>query len=72
MKTLEILLDNNEFEELNIKNSPITLKELEIKLSRVRALKALKHANKIAKETGLNKMTNKEINQLIAEVRDAK
>lgn len=67
---MEILLDNEEFEELNIRNSPITLKELEIKLSRIRALKALKQANKIAKETGLNKMTNKEINQLIADVRN--
>ena len=72
MKTLEILLDNEEFNELNIKNSPITLRELEIKLSRIRASKALAQANKIAKETGLNKMSNKEINQLIAEVRNAK
>lgn len=72
MKTIEILLDHNEYEELNIKDSPITLRELEIKLSRIRASKALHQANKIAKETGLNKMTNKEINQLIAEVRNAK
>ncbi len=72
MKTIEILLENDEFEQLDIKNSPITLKEFEIKLSRIRALKALHEANKIAKETGLNKLSNKKINQIIAEVRNAK
>lgn len=72
MKTLEVLLDNDEFDELNIKKSPITLKELENKLSRLRALKALEKCNQVAKREGLDKMTNKEINDLIAEARNAK
>lgn len=72
MKTLEVLLENDEFDELNISNPQITLKELENKLSRLRALKALEKCNEIAKKEGLNKMTNKEINDLIAEARNAK
>ena len=72
MKTLEVLLDNNEFDELNISNSPITLKELENKLSRIRALKALDKCVAAAKKEGLDKMTNEEINKLIAEARNAK
>ncbi len=72
MKTLEVLIENNEFEELNISDSPITLKELENKLSRIRASKALAKCNQIAKKEGLDKMTNEEINALIAEARNAK
>ncbi len=51
MKTLEILIDNNEFQELNIKDIQITLREPGIKLSRLRALKALTRQMKYQSET---------------------
>jgi hypothetical protein len=72
MKTVEVLLDNIEFDELNISDFPITLKELEVRLSRIRALKALAKCNEIAKIEGLDKMTNEEINGLIFKARNEK
>lgn len=52
-----------------ISGNRIKFNELEEKIRLAKARERLDRVVKIAKETGLSKMTNKEINQIIKEVR---
>jgi hypothetical protein len=54
----------------NIKGSKINFTELEQKLQLAIARERLNNIVKMAKESGLSKMTNKEINQIIKEARE--
>ena len=54
----------------SIRGNRIDFNELEEKIRLANARERLDRVVKIAKETGLSKMTNKEINEIIKEVRN--
>ena len=72
MKTIEVAIEDLEMQMLNINSNKISFPELIEKISIWRAKQALLRSNEIADNTGLNKMTAKEINAEIQKVRDAK
>ncbi len=53
-----------------IKGNKINFNKLEEKIELAKARERLDRIVKMAKETGLSKMTNKEINQVIKEARE--
>jgi hypothetical protein len=65
MEKVIVTLNPREKKELNIRRKTFNLIEFEEITLRKRAKKALEEANRIAKETGLSKMTNKDINSAI-------
>jgi hypothetical protein len=69
MNKLKVNINSLIRKKYNIRGSEINFEELEIKIKLANARDRLKKLNKIAKETGLSKMTNREINNIIADVR---
>jgi hypothetical protein len=65
MEKVIVTLNPREKKELNIRRKTFNLIEFEEITLRKRAKKALEEGNRIAKETGLSKMTNKDINSAI-------
>jgi hypothetical protein len=65
MEKLIVTINSEEKKELRIKRKTFNLTEFEEIILRKRAKRALANANRIAKETGLSKMTNKEIDLAI-------
>ncbi len=73
MAILNIEASPEEIKKYNLKTkSKMTLEELVKTVSLQKGKKVLKELNKLAKETGLAKMTMKEINAEIKAVRNAK
>ncbi len=68
-KKLLVRIEPQEKKDYKISGTEMKFSDLERKILLKHAQRALENAARIAKETGLSKMTNKEINQIIKEVR---
>lgn len=68
-KKLTVTIEPQEKKDYKISGREMRFSELERKILLRHAQRALENAARIAKETGLSKMTNKEINHIIKEVR---
>lgn len=70
MKRIELEIEEQQLSDLKIQSSKISFTELRQKIARLEAKNALEECNKIAKEEGLDKMTDEDINNLIREARE--
>lgn len=70
MKRIELEIEEQQLSDLKIQSSKISFTELRQKIARLEAKNALEECNKIAKQEGLDKMTDEEINNLIKEARE--
>lgn len=69
MKSIELQIEDEQLLDLQIESTQISFNELRKKIARFEAKKALAECNAIAKEEGLDKLTDGEINDMIKEVR---
>lgn len=69
MKSIELQIEDQQLLDLQIESAQISFTELRKKIARLEARKALTEANAIAKKEGLDKLTDKEISDMIKEVR---
>ncbi len=69
MKIIEVEIDEQSLEELNLSTGKIAYSDLRKKIARAEALKALRECNRIAKEEGLDKMNEEEIQNIVREAR---
>lgn len=69
MKTLTVPINENDYKKFGINNNKIPFTELKEKISLEVAKQALLKCQAIAQKTGLSKMSLKEINDEIREVR---
>lgn len=66
---LTVRIEPQEKKDYKISGREMRFSDLEKKILLKQAQRSLENAARIAKETGLSKMTNKEINQIIKKVR---
>jgi len=69
MRNLTVSIDDLEFTKLGLTVGKISFPELKDKISLLYAKEALLKCQRIAKQTGLSKMTLRDINQEIKAVR---
>lgn len=72
MKTLQINISEKDFQNYNFENNTMDFNDLIKKVDLENAKKAMLESIKIAKNVGLDKLTNEEINYEISQVRNAK
>ena len=72
MLTLEVNISDKDFKNYNLDSNKIDFTELVKRIDAENAKIALKNCLKIAKETGLDKLTEEEINFEIKQLRDEK
>lgn len=70
MRTLTVSIDDSEYSRLGLKDNKISFAELKEKISIENAGTALKKCHRIAKETGLSRLTPEEIDAEIRAVRN--
>lgn len=66
---ITVRIEPQEKKDYKISGREMRFSDLEKKILLKQAQRSLENAARIAKETGLSKMTNKEINQIIKKVR---
>ena len=69
MKEIIIKVNSKDRKKYGLENTTMSFAELEKKIMLAQAREALERTAMIAKRTGLSKMTNREINQIIKTVR---
>ena len=72
MKTLQINILEKDFQNYNFENKIMDFNDLIKKVDLENAKKAMLESIKIAKNVGLDKLTDEEINYEISQVRNAK
>lgn len=69
MKEIIIKVNSKDIKKYRLEDAKMSFAELEKKIALAQAREAIERTAMIAKRTGLNKMTNREINQIIKTVR---
>jgi hypothetical protein len=70
MTTMRLAIDESTKRKYNLQGGEISFDELRLRILGQDSIKRLRKLHRIAKDTGLNKMTMKEINQEIKAYRD--